>query len=436
MLASWAEGLGRDRAGVRGRGCLRFVFYGRVSTEDWQDPVTSRARQREQAVTLVARARGDRGGVLRCGRVPDAGVGAAPAGRRAGRAAGRSGPGVGRGRDRGVRAGVLRQPVRVDGAAVRALRCPAVDAGGRRPGRLACRASREDDDWRWGCRPSGRSPGPGSGSGPRWPPRRGSRAGTWAAVRRTGTGSPTPGRTRTRRTRRGARRAHRLEPDPATAPVVRGCSPSGWPGTRVARITRALNDAGVPCPSAADPGRNPHRTGAAWTLRHGHGDPGEPPVHGPAGVEPAAHRHRPGRPGQHHARAQAGAAVEPARRAGSSPGIPRTRRWSARPTSSPRRTQPRRAARPQAGRAPPVPAGRAPRLRAVRAAAGISLVQRQARLPVPARPHQRDRPRTRPGRRTPTSARTRSCRTWPPCTSCSPVPPCEPGGAPGGTDVR
>jgi site-specific DNA recombinase len=28
-----------------------------------------------------------------------------------------------------------------------------------------------------------------------------------------------------------------------------------------------LNDAGVPCPSAADPKRNPHRTGAAWTLR-------------------------------------------------------------------------------------------------------------------------------------------------------------------------
>ncbi len=28
-----------------------------------------------------------------------------------------------------------------------------------------------------------------------------------------------------------------------------------------------MNDAGIPCPSAADPGRNPHRTGAAWTLR-------------------------------------------------------------------------------------------------------------------------------------------------------------------------
>jgi site-specific DNA recombinase len=38
-------------------------------------------------------------------------------------------------------------------------------------------------------------------------------------------------------------------------------------GHSAARITRALNDAGVPCPSAADPGRNPHRTGAAWTMR-------------------------------------------------------------------------------------------------------------------------------------------------------------------------
>jgi hypothetical protein len=38
----------RDRAG------LRFAFYERVSTEDWQDPVTSRARQRGQAATLVS----------------------------------------------------------------------------------------------------------------------------------------------------------------------------------------------------------------------------------------------------------------------------------------------------------------------------------------------------------------------------------------------
>ena len=52
-LAEWAgrSGVRRDGEPVHGR--LRFVFYGRVSTEDWQDPVMSRARQREQAGALV-----------------------------------------------------------------------------------------------------------------------------------------------------------------------------------------------------------------------------------------------------------------------------------------------------------------------------------------------------------------------------------------------
>jgi hypothetical protein len=36
------------------RGGSRFAFYGRVSTEDWQDPVMSRARQLQQATMLVA----------------------------------------------------------------------------------------------------------------------------------------------------------------------------------------------------------------------------------------------------------------------------------------------------------------------------------------------------------------------------------------------
>ena len=54
VLAAWAEGLASRRAGKQGRGCLRFAFYGRVSTEDWQDPVTSRARQLQQAMMLVA----------------------------------------------------------------------------------------------------------------------------------------------------------------------------------------------------------------------------------------------------------------------------------------------------------------------------------------------------------------------------------------------
>ena len=52
-LVAWAKEPGRHQAGGPARGGLRFVFYGRVSTEDWQDPVTSRARQREQAEALV-----------------------------------------------------------------------------------------------------------------------------------------------------------------------------------------------------------------------------------------------------------------------------------------------------------------------------------------------------------------------------------------------
>ena len=63
------------------------------------------------------------------------------------------------------------------------------------------------------------------------------------------------------------RRARRLEPDPVTAPVVSWMFGQRLAGHSAARITRALNDAGVPCPSAADPGRNPHRAGAGWTLR-------------------------------------------------------------------------------------------------------------------------------------------------------------------------
>jgi hypothetical protein len=39
----------RAAPGAPVRGGLRFAFYGRVSTQDWQDPVTSRARQRDQA---------------------------------------------------------------------------------------------------------------------------------------------------------------------------------------------------------------------------------------------------------------------------------------------------------------------------------------------------------------------------------------------------
>ena len=52
-LAAWAARSGRPRGRGPAWGGLRFAFYGRVSTEDWQDPVMSRARQREQAGALV-----------------------------------------------------------------------------------------------------------------------------------------------------------------------------------------------------------------------------------------------------------------------------------------------------------------------------------------------------------------------------------------------
>ncbi len=62
------------------------------------------------------------------------------------------------------------------------------------------------------------------------------------------------------------RRARRLEPDPETAHVVRWIFARRLAGHSAGRIARALNDAGLPCPSAADPGRNRHRTGTGWTL--------------------------------------------------------------------------------------------------------------------------------------------------------------------------
>jgi site-specific DNA recombinase len=135
-LLTWAARSGCRRGGGRAPGGLRFVFYGRVSTEDWQDPESSRARQREEAGALT------RGHGVIVEELFDIGESRAVAwGRRpqaAALIAALADPG--RGWDAivvgGVRARVLRLPVRADGAAVRALRSAAVDAGGGRPGRL------------------------------------------------------------------------------------------------------------------------------------------------------------------------------------------------------------------------------------------------------------------------------------------------------------
>jgi hypothetical protein len=37
-------------------------------------------------------------------------------------------------------------------------------------------------------------------------------------------------------------------------------------GHSLARVTRALDDAAIPCPSASDPRRNRHRSGKSWRL--------------------------------------------------------------------------------------------------------------------------------------------------------------------------
>ena len=159
---AWAEGLaGRReeaRAGVPAVRVLRAgLDRGLAGPGDVAGPAAAAGGN------AGGGARGDRGGVLRHGGEPGAAVGAAPAGRRAGRAAGGPGPGVGRDRDRGVRAGVLRQPVRADGAAVRALRHPAVDAGGRRAGRLARRGPRGDHARAGPVVQAGDHPDPGPG---------------------------------------------------------------------------------------------------------------------------------------------------------------------------------------------------------------------------------------------------------------------------------
>ena len=84
-LAEWVERSGRCRDGAPAPGRLRFAFYGRVSTEDWQDPVTSRTRQREQAGALVRGHGQIVAEFFDVGHTPEAGVGPPPSVRGPGR---------------------------------------------------------------------------------------------------------------------------------------------------------------------------------------------------------------------------------------------------------------------------------------------------------------------------------------------------------------
>src|ERR1700729_4286927 len=264
-LAAWAKGLAGRRGEVRGRGCLRFAFYGRVSTEDWQDPVTSRARQLQQALMLTAGV-----GVIVAVFFDSGQSRLLPWARRpqaAALVAQLADP------ERGWDAIVVGEYERAFYGSQYALMAPLFEhygvelwmpeVGGRVDWHaedheetmlaLGLSSKREITRTRIRVRTAmatqTREQGRYLGGAPPY-------------GYLLGDAGPHPNKAHAA----WGRRARRLEPDPVTARVGRGIFAQRLAGHSVARIARAPNEAGIPCPSASDPGRNPHRTGTGWTL--------------------------------------------------------------------------------------------------------------------------------------------------------------------------
>ena len=265
VLASWAERSGRRRAAEPCRDGLRFAFYGRVSTEDYQDPVTSRARQLGQAAALVAGSGrivaeffdAGQSRVLPWARRPQA----------AALVAAMADP------DRGFDAIVIGEYERAFYGSQYALMAPLFEhygvqlwlpeAGGpadfRAEGHeeamlaLGIQSKREITRTRIRVRTAmaaqAREQGRYLGGRPPY-------------GYRLADAGPHPNKAHAA----WGRRAWRLEPDPDTAPVVEWIFAQRLAGHSLARVTRALTEAGIPCPSAADPGRNAHRSGKRWSL--------------------------------------------------------------------------------------------------------------------------------------------------------------------------
>ena len=266
MLGSWAEGLASRRDGVQSRGCQRFAFYGRVSTEDWQDPVTSRARQLQQAMMLTAVH-----GVI-VAEFFDIGESRELPWARRPQAAALVAQLVDP--ERGWDAIVIGEYERAFYGSQYASMAPLFEhygvslwmpeVGGRVDWHgedheqtmvaLGLSSKREIMRTRVRVRTAmaAQTLEQGRYLGGRPP-----------YGYRLADAGPHPNKAHAA----WGRRAHRLEPDPVTAPVVTWMFGQRLAGHSAAGITRALNDAGVPCPSAADPGRNRHRTGSGWTLR-------------------------------------------------------------------------------------------------------------------------------------------------------------------------
>ena len=264
-LAAWAERSGRRRA--EGAGCegLRFAFYGRVSTEDWQDPESSLARQLGQAEALV------RGHGRIVARFSDVGESRTVAWGRRPRAAeviaALADPG------RGWDAIAIGEYERAFYGSQYAMVAPLLqhygvqlwmpEAGGR-----VDFASEHDEQAMTHLGLSSKREIARTSIRVRTAmATQASEQGRYLGGRppygyRLGDAGPHPNKAHAA----WGRRAHRLEPNPETAHVVRWIFAQRLEGHSVARIARALNESGIPCPSAADPARNPHRTGAGWTL--------------------------------------------------------------------------------------------------------------------------------------------------------------------------
>jgi site-specific DNA recombinase len=264
-LAEWVQRSGRCRDGDLAPGRLRFAFYGRVSTEDWQDPVMSRARQREQAGALVRGHGAIVAEFFDIGLTRKLAWACRP--QSATLVAQLADP------DRGWDAIVIGEYERAFYGSQYAAMAPLFEhygvqlwmpeAGGR-----VDYASEHDEKTMTGLGLSSK----------REITRTSIRVRTAMMIQTREQGrylggrppygyrlvdaGPHPNKAHAA----WGRRAHRLDPDPATAPTVRWIFAQRLAGHSVARIARALNEAGVPCPSAADPGRNRHRSGAGWTL--------------------------------------------------------------------------------------------------------------------------------------------------------------------------
>jgi site-specific DNA recombinase len=284
-----------SRDAFRRRTAARAGFYGRVSTEDWQDPVTSRARQRAQAEALV------RGHGRVVAEFFDSGQSRTVAWARRPQAAvlvaALADP------DRGWDAIVVGEYERAFYGTQYGLMAPLFEHYG-----IQLWMPETGGQVDYACEHDERAMTMLGLSSKREIARTRIRVLTAMAAQtrqgrylggrppygyRLADAGPHPNKAHAA----WGRRAHRLEPDPGTARIVTWMFAQRLEGHSVARIAWALNETGIPCPSAADRDRNPHRPGAAWTLGARRRHPGQPALHRPAGMEPAADRHRARGPG-------------------------------------------------------------------------------------------------------------------------------------------